>query len=723
MTPQANFWDLVTGYETFSGVSFVGSFKILEEELLPRFRQVNLVLGMEDRKTGQNLDQLFNIQAKVTAVLGASPTFLDRLEDGTLDLRFTRDRLFHSKYFLVEGSRDFLLFNGSMNLTNKALHENHELVWLYRGQKDNPADQAIYRAHHELFAQNFTTDSVAYLDRKIIGKLREGNAQEATALIADQLVDQVHDATVVVNKEELGALLNEEGKNEVAYAISPATKETVRAVYTPKGNRRRDPAKVKTTVKQIAYQHFAPVKGVAEAADFYPAPLWSYADGKLLVQNPGNQLFHALTAPENLVGEEDVRTFVDVIRSFKENKVRDESPQALAAFLYLMTAPLIWKIRQVYRDSNFARSADQVPLSLVLIGRGTTGKTLLVRDYFKPFIGDHGSSVQYADINGGSLSRTERAVAFLDQYLHSDRFVSPMIVDELNGNFLHGKPSTNAIKQWSNSLTGIHNVNIFAMNHNAADKDINNLEEITKRVYYLSFEAGWKKADQQTINYQILENSLNDHLYRSVVSQLNERLVNLTGEDEERLVKDYLSLTKEILAGVLDRYGYGEEFAPLLSQNYDYKVDRNRLTWKMLIKDDDFKHVSFSSDNDQQFTVSKAIFNTLRGSSYENINQTLDNYFNMFPRAAGVTVEQYDNGMVLDIDHFDAFIGEPLIRKHYRRLHQKEREQATMTDFLKAQQARNQQQDAYMRQMMAKMAEKEAPKEKPGLFGRLFGRH
>lgn len=177
------------------------------------------------------------------------------------------------------------------------------------------------------------------------------------------------------------------------------------------------------------------------------------------------------------------------------------------------------------------------------------------------------------------------------------------------------------------------------------------------------------------------------------------------------------------MAEILDRYGYGAEFAPLLAQNYDYKVDRNRLTWKMLIKDDDFKHVRFAEDNDQRFTASKEIFNNPRGSSYENINQTLDNYFNMFPRAAGATVEQYDNEMVLDIDHFDAFVGEPMIRKHYQRLHQKEREQATVTDLLKEQQAHNQQQDAYMRQVMAQMAAKQTPKGKPGLFGRLFGRH
>lgn len=59
-----------------------------------------------------------------------------------------------------------------------------------------------------------------------------------------------------------------------------------------------------------------------------------------------------------------------------------------------------------------------------------------------------------------------------------------------------------------------------------------------------------------------------------------------------------------------------------------------------------FEHVSFTEGDDQRFSVSKAIFNNLKGSTYENINQTLDNYYNMFPRELGVALDQYDNGMV-----------------------------------------------------------------------------
>lgn len=60
MLTQPEFFDLTMAYDALSGVSFVGSFKIIEQELLPRFKQIKLILGMEDQKTGQNLNQFFD---------------------------------------------------------------------------------------------------------------------------------------------------------------------------------------------------------------------------------------------------------------------------------------------------------------------------------------------------------------------------------------------------------------------------------------------------------------------------------------------------------------------------------------------------------------------------------------------------------------------------------------------------------------------------------------
>ena len=484
-----------------------------------------------------------------------------------------------------------------------------------------------------------------------------------------------------------------------------------------KGNKRRNEEKVREEIKKIVFQDFSDSSEnrVVKASELYPKPIWAYQEDQIIVED-GNKLFHPLKVDENLVTENDVRTFVRIIESFRFNKVKDESHQALSAFVYLMTAPMIWKIREIYRKSNFSKSADQIPLSMVLIGRGTTGKTLLVRDYFKKFTGDISHSLQYTEINDGNGSRTEKAVKFLDNYLHSARFISPMIVDELNSNFLHSKVALNAIKQWSNTIKGIHNINIFAMNHNAGSKEINNLEEITKRVYYLSFEAPWLPSNQQKINYNMLINDNNDHIYRYVVSELNSRLLNLTGEEEANLIDDYLSLTKDILAKLLRKFGYYDRLKDILGSNYDYKIDRNRITWKMLILDDHYEHIAFTDGDDKYFHVSKAIFNDFKANGYENINQTLDNYFNMFPREGGIAIEQYGNGMRLNIDKFDEFIGEPLIRNHYKKTHKDETQQDDMKEFLKMQAKQTQ----MMQETMAKLTEQREDKNKKGIFSRWF---
>ena len=131
MLEQPDFFELVQGYDYFKGVSFVGSFKIIDQKLLPQFKQIDLILGMEDDKTEKNLDQLLNVSNKVKQLLSVKADFLDRIENQTLNLKFTKNELFHSKYFIVENDQKFIIFNGSINLTEKALKHNHEMLCMY----------------------------------------------------------------------------------------------------------------------------------------------------------------------------------------------------------------------------------------------------------------------------------------------------------------------------------------------------------------------------------------------------------------------------------------------------------------------------------------------------------------------------------------------------------------------------------------------------------------
>lgn len=75
--------------------------------------------------------------------------------------------------------------------------------------------------------------------------------------------------------------------------------------------------------------------------------------------------------------------------------------------------------------------------------------------------------------------------------------------------------------------------------------------------------------------------------------------------------------------------------------------------------------------------------------------------------------------MRLDIDKFDKFIGEPLIRKHYEQMHKNEKQQDTMTALYKAQV----EQSRMMQEAIEKLTEqKEQENKKKGFISRLFNR-
>ena len=141
--------------------------------------------------------------------------------------------------------------------------------------------------------------------------------------------------------------------------MAPQWVKAVQAVYTAKGNKKRDQAAAQANAKVLYYQAFAQDEHrVIPENELYPVPMWTYdeTEGQVLVQNPVTDRYEPLQASP--LSRADLENFVNIIESFRTNKVRDESLQALSAFLYLMTAPLIWKIRQIYRESNFSRSAD-----------------------------------------------------------------------------------------------------------------------------------------------------------------------------------------------------------------------------------------------------------------------------------------------------------------------------------------------------------------------------
>lgn len=139
---ETNLWQLcdLQKFDTFNGISFVSNLKFIERYLLPRFKKINLILGLSDN--GKNpIDQfmqgILDTQADMAKKIYFSDELKKRILDGTLTFRFTKkaNKLIHSKFYLLTNDNYYSCFIGSMNLTDQAVNKNHEMLAYFTDNK------------------------------------------------------------------------------------------------------------------------------------------------------------------------------------------------------------------------------------------------------------------------------------------------------------------------------------------------------------------------------------------------------------------------------------------------------------------------------------------------------------------------------------------------------------------------------------------------------------
>lgn len=102
---DADFWETVDKYDfdTFNGISFVSNLHFVEKYLLPRFKQINLILGLSDNgqnPIGQFLQGILEQRVDYANKINLSDQLKKRVLNGTLTFKFTKkaDNLIHSKF-------------------------------------------------------------------------------------------------------------------------------------------------------------------------------------------------------------------------------------------------------------------------------------------------------------------------------------------------------------------------------------------------------------------------------------------------------------------------------------------------------------------------------------------------------------------------------------------------------------------------------------------------
>lgn len=639
-----NFKELIKGFKSFKGVSFVGKYKIIEEILLPNFEQVDLILGLEDEKKSVQLHQIFDFKEKSDILTSFKDNTINRLYDSTLQFRYTKKDLFHSKYFILESDSNVRIINGSMNLTEKAINENHEMIWYL----DTIPQSDIHKQFLEIFTKNWEVDSTEWIDRKTIEVIKnsENNTKrDITIALIDSITE--HTDNDVVNKViEINPDIVHKNNIEIQYEIQENVISIAKQYINKKGTIRNvKPEERKLKTKTIFTNKLS---GVSKESfeTFNKSLVYDKDEGHIVLNN-------SILKP-NEVTQRDKETLRDLILSYKVNKNTDESQQMLTAIAYTFTSPLIWKIREIYRKNE--ESHDKVPLSLALLGDGSSGKTFMLNNSLKPLIGDThlSKAVDWSELSDTRGTNINKHLNHMSDYMYSG-YIMPHFIDEVAPAFFKGMGETR-IKEWSNTLKDVNGVNIIASN--AKDAMAGLQEQIQKRVLFVNIDNPFKDPELQKYDYNKISRNITPNIYHNVIVRLNEKLKNITDFEIKLLKDDYLHLTKEILKDIL-----GEsivlELGDRVWEKYDYRKVKMTKEWELLILTDKGHSIEFDRDNPEVAIILDNMFRK-EGKHDKNVMQEFNTYYNSLPPA--VKSHKANNSMIVNIDAFDNYIGKTMLR-------------------------------------------------------------
>jgi hypothetical protein len=702
---DADFKELIEGYESLQAISFVASFSTIDKQLLPQFQQIQLILGKEDSATASRAVEVLSKPHQLAKQLGSfkNEAFMSRMLDESLQLRFTKDRLFHTKLYILRKGDHYRVMQGSMNLTDRAQNHNHEMLWVYDG---TASDELI--AHHlDLFQGLWTNESAEFLDRKVIPDIIGQGVEQIKYVLTNQLTDEIIEGSHGLKREEIQAVLEVEPETDVQYELETIAVETAKVSYTSAGVRKRtEQTKFREQIKQVMQVRVAEGEVYVDEIERHD-DIWRYDTDKneIVVFKDGESTGSVLTTDE--VTKTDAEVFAKVIESYRANKFKDERASLMTGFLYLMTSPLIWRIREIFEEHRLNR--EDIPVFLVMMGQGQSGKSNALNHYFRPFVGADGKAIDASNENAFthySGHQNQRRVKHIQAEIGMDKVVSPTFLDEVAPEFFDNNTAINMFKSVGNSRMDAHRTCIMASNASMSGLK----KELQKRIQYVSIVGEFRKAVDCPIDYLQLSSQITDHIYREVVSRLNDRLADPNEADIQAIRNDYLSITREILRDIMDSHGI--ELDEDVWAGFDYVKDKARKQWPVVIRTADPKHIMMTRANRHIATITEHVFKQNTGYRAGGPNKEMEAYADMLPK--GVVTERADNCIEVDIDLFDEAVGDTVLRDLWE---DKFRTDMTV-DAVKRQQDATQE---TLGQVVQMLAEREA-KPKKGFFGRIFGK-
>lgn len=696
---DADFWKFASEHlekpTEFRGVSFVSSIKFIEEQLLPRYDKVTLILGLSDNgkeSIGKRMRQL-NDRTEFVNYGYEHPDseFTKRILDGSLRLLFTKQELIHTKMYLMTSDDRYLSFAGSMNLTEAAIHHNLEQLDSDYGTQTDP----LYQCHVQMFNDNLR-HATTYLDaKKMAGFIKAKNKEQLQVNVYTDTVNMVKNKdtgdqdAVIIPAEEVKEYKDQYSSDEELKKLSAQEKLSVAQTVKLFGNAGYKKRNLENIGKEL-YSLTQVVKHVSRnddnsgkitrEEDLYPKPVLFYNNGQLFEAPRVGDHVKSELITSNLTGDrlrEQLQLFSDIAHEYDNYKEVGEGWQACDFMCFLFEAPWLWKIRNMYELSPSSKSREDVPLGVALIGQGRTGKSTLGKRLAAKLTGSgnflDGGVFDAKNYALGKSNINMTITTVLSDYMYSAGPVNPMMIDDISPDLTTRPYFDRFIKEITNnrSLTQPLPSFIFTMNRREGDSksQFSLKPEIMRRLWYLSFESTFAgDEDEREAKLNDLLERANDQLYRYCQVELAKFFNDVSPETEQKIEKDYLYPIKYVLKQAMDQFGMFELVKDYFDDNYDYSLFVGRNDWTMLINQAEVgADLTFiQQDGQLKAQINKQLFNKVSDSTARNNgSMMMERYFQYLPRKYRISYQYTSTGFIVDVANFDRWLNSDTLQQKY----------------------------------------------------------
>ena len=696
---DADFWKFAGEHlekaTEFRGVSFVSSIKFIEEQLLPRYDKVTLILGLSDNgkeSIGKRMRQL-NDRTEFVNYGYEHPDseFTKRILDGSLQLLFTKQELIHTKMYLMTSDDRYLSFAGSMNLTEAAIHHNLEQLDSDYGTQTDP----LYQCHVQMFNDNLR-HATTYLDaKKMAGFIKAKNKEQLQINVYTDTVNMVKNKdtgdqdAVIIPAEEVKEYKDQYSSDEELKKLSAPEKLSVAQTVKLFGNAGYKKRNLENIGKEL-YSLTQVVKHVSRnddnsgkitrEEDLYPKPVLFYNNGQLFEAPRVGDNVKSELITSNLTGDrlrEQLQLFSDIAHEYDNYKEVGEGWQACDFMCFLFEAPWLWKIRNMYELSPSSKSREDVPLGVALIGQGRTGKSTLGKRLAAKLTGSgnflDGGVFDAKNYALGKSNINMTITTVLSDYMYSAGPVNPMMIDDISPDLTTRPYFDRFIKEITNnrSLTQPLPSFIFTMNRREGDSksQFSLKPEIMRRLWYLSFESTFAgDEDEREAKLNDLLERANDQLYRYCQVELAKFFNDVSPETEQKIERDYLYPIKYVLKQAMDQFGMFELVKDYFDDNYDYSLFVGRNDWTMLINQAEVgADLTFiQQDGQLKAQINKQLFNKVSDSTARNNgSMMMERYFQYLPRKYRISYQYTSTGFIVDVANFDRWLNSDTLQQKY----------------------------------------------------------